>query len=127
VGIKTFTKTRLRWDVMYSFEDLLGRFVPRFTPVSVWHFLRCDAICEVCSNETRSRVILDEGVETLSNRISWTLSIPSDPIYSKLTDLMHSSRSVAVISRTKSRNNVGRERVSIEQPSYIGRLFPTKH
>jgi hypothetical protein len=27
VGIKTFTKTRLRRDVLYSFEDLLGRFV----------------------------------------------------------------------------------------------------
>jgi hypothetical protein len=26
VGIKTFTKTRLRRDVIYSFEDLLGRF-----------------------------------------------------------------------------------------------------
>lgn len=27
VGIRTFTKTRLRRDVIYSFEDLLGRFV----------------------------------------------------------------------------------------------------
>jgi hypothetical protein len=35
VGIKTFTKTRLRWDVMYSFEDLLGRSVTRLSPLSV--------------------------------------------------------------------------------------------
>jgi hypothetical protein len=44
------------------------------------------------------------------------------PISPKLIDLMHSSRSVVAISRTKSRNNAGRERVSIEQPSYFDRL-----
>jgi hypothetical protein len=74
VGIKTFTKTRLRWDVMYSFEDLLGRFVTLDSLPSMF-----GAMCEVCSNESRSRVILDESVETLNNRTSWALSISLFP------------------------------------------------